>query len=118
MISVRQTHTSIVDQLFWASKDWLIDLGWSNMAKEARVASDDELRQAASGRAAATRPLPGGTGPARGREQEQRAELERNGTLPRCETVVAIARVLDVSADYLLGLSDDLATVAPQVTVS
>ena len=43
---------------------------------------------------------------------------ERNGTLPRCETVVAIARVLDVSADYLLGLSDDLDPVAPQVTVS
>ncbi len=34
---------------------------------------------------------------------------ERNGTFPRAETVVAIARALDVSADYLLGLSDDLA---------
>ena len=43
---------------------------------------------------------------------------ERNGTLPRCETVVAIARALDVSADYLLGLSDDRVSVAPQVTVS
>ena len=43
---------------------------------------------------------------------------ERNGTLPRCETVVAIARALDVSADYLLGLSDDLAAAPPRVTVS
>jgi transcriptional regulator with XRE-family HTH domain len=43
---------------------------------------------------------------------------ERNGTLPRSETVAALARALDVSADYLLGLSDDLASVAPRVTAS
>ncbi len=35
---------------------------------------------------------------------------ERNGTFARAETVVAIARALDVSADYLLGLSDELAS--------
>jgi len=36
----------------------------------------------------------------------------------RSETVAALARALDVSADYLLGLSDDLTSVAPRVTAS
>jgi transcriptional regulator with XRE-family HTH domain len=41
---------------------------------------------------------------------------ERTGTLPRCETVAAIARVLDVSSDYLLGLSDELAPIAAPIS--
>lgn len=52
----------------------------------------------------------------RGLSQERLARLvdtsknsvqnwERNSSLPRCETVVAIAQALEVSADYLLGLS-------------
>lgn len=32
---------------------------------------------------------------------------QRNGTLPSCEDVIAMARYLHISADWLLGLSDD-----------
>jgi transcriptional regulator with XRE-family HTH domain len=31
---------------------------------------------------------------------------ERASALPRCETVVALARALEVSSDYLLGLAE------------
>jgi len=40
---------------------------------------------------------------------------ERASTLPRCETVVALARALEVSSDYLLGLSEPARpTAAPR----
>lgn len=40
---------------------------------------------------------------------------ERNSSSPRAESVVAIARALDVSADYLLGLSDEVAPLAATI---